>query len=65
MFFLRFRVQGLGMYLEGSGVWLTFELLQNRGLRNDLTTIVPLKYIGYGVYGDLTIRYPKPFFLST
>ena len=23
--------------------------------------IVPLRYIEYGVYGDLIIRYPKPY----
>ena len=32
--------------------------------RSDLVTlwgIVPLKYIEYGVYGDLVIIYPKPY----
>ena len=35
--------------------------LKEGGSQSEGGSIVPLKYIEYGVYGDLIIIYPKPY----
>ena len=55
--FLLSRLQGLGLRFGGCNL-----RFRGKGLRNEgLGTIFPLKWIEYGVDGDLITLYPKPY----